>query len=97
LAGFEGLSRKRVLAIVVLARGQGIESCKPATRACLGQVSGGMAMSTGEKPARKIGLKRTEAWWGIKNLTFNIIRYFQLFHHVRIMAGISPRNALRSS
>jgi len=28
-------------------------------------------MSMGGKLTRKIGLARTEAWWGLKNLTFN--------------------------
>jgi hypothetical protein len=31
----------------------------------------------GGKMTRKIGLARTEAWWGLKNLTFNFLRYLQ--------------------
>jgi hypothetical protein len=26
---------------------------------------------------RKIGLARTEAWWGLKNITFNLPQYLQ--------------------
>jgi hypothetical protein len=31
----------------------------------------------GGKFTRKIGLERNEAWWGLKNLTFNFIRSLQ--------------------
>jgi len=37
-----------------------------------------MTMSMGGKLTRKIGLERTSAWWGLKNLTFNFLRYLQL-------------------
>lgn len=50
---------------------------KSAVRACVEHVFGCMTMSMGGKLTRKIGLARTEAWWGLKNLTFNFLRYLQ--------------------
>jgi len=50
---------------------------KSAIRACVEHVFGCMTMSMGGKLTRKIGLKRTEVWWGLKNLTFNFLRYLQ--------------------
>jgi len=50
---------------------------KSAIRACVEHVFGCMTMSMGGKMTRKIGLARTEAWWGLKNLTFNFLRYLQ--------------------
>ena len=38
-------------------------------------VFGCMTMSMGGKMTRKIGLERNKAWWGLKNLTFNFLRY----------------------
>jgi IS5 family transposase len=40
----------------------------------------------GGKLTRKIGLKRTEAWWGLKNLTFNFLRYLQCSCRVKLAA-----------
>jgi hypothetical protein len=34
-------------------------------------------MSMGGQLTRKIGLEKTEAWWGLKNLTFNFLQYLQ--------------------
>jgi len=50
---------------------------KSAIRSCVEHVFGAMTMSMGGKLTRKIGLERTEAWWGLKNLTFNFLRYLQ--------------------
>ena len=50
---------------------------KSAIRACVEHVFGCMTMSMGGKLTRKIGLARNEAWWGLKNLTFNFLRYLQ--------------------
>jgi IS5 family transposase len=50
---------------------------KSAIRACVEHVFGSMTMSMGGKLTRKIGLERNEAWWGLKNLTFNFLRYLQ--------------------
>lgn len=48
---------------------------KSAIRACVEHVFGYMTTSMGGKITRKIGLERNEAWWGLKNLTFNFLRY----------------------
>jgi hypothetical protein len=50
---------------------------KSAIRACVEHVFGCMTISMGGKATRKIGLARTEAWWGLKNLTYNFFRYLQ--------------------
>ena len=42
--------------------------------------------SMGGKMTRKIGLERNKAWWGLKNLTFNFLRYFQRTNHVPALA-----------
>ena len=52
-------------------------SAKSAIRACVEHVFGCMTTSMGGKLTRKIGLERNEAWWGLKNLTFNFLRYLQ--------------------
>ena len=31
----------------------------------------------GGKFTRRIGLEMNEAWWGLKSLTFNLLRYLQ--------------------
>jgi IS5 family transposase len=36
----------------------------------------------GGKLTRKIGLERTEVWWGLKNLTFNFLRYLQSIYSI---------------
>jgi hypothetical protein len=48
---------------------------KSSIRACVEHVIGFMTMSMGGKLTRKIGLERSQAWWGLKNLTFNFRRY----------------------
>nr|WP_231605615.1 hypothetical protein [Synechococcus sp. CBW1006] len=40
----------------------------------------------GGKLTRKIGLARNEAWWGLKNLTFNFLRYLQRISHAAVVA-----------
>jgi IS5 family transposase len=55
---------------------------KSAIRACVEHVFGCMTMSMGGKLTRKIGLERNVAWWGLKNLTFNFLRYLQRANHV---------------
>jgi len=52
-------------------------SVRSAIRACVEHVFGAMTTSMGGKLTRKIGLKRNEAWWALKNLTFNFLRYLQ--------------------
>jgi hypothetical protein len=43
-------------------------------------------MSMGGKLIRKIGLERTEVWWGLKNLTFNFLRYLQRSSSIKLAA-----------
>ena len=50
---------------------------KSAIRACVEHVFGCITTSMGGKLTRKIGLERNKAWWGLKNLTFNFLRYLQ--------------------
>lgn len=50
---------------------------KSSIRSCVEHVFGYMTMSMGGKLTRKIGLERTTAWWGLKNLTYNLLRYLQ--------------------
>jgi hypothetical protein len=45
-----------------------------------------MTMSMGGKLTRKIGLERSEAWWGLKNLTFNFLRFLKRSAHVAVVA-----------
>jgi hypothetical protein len=45
-----------------------------------------MTMSMGGKLTRKIGLERSEAWWGLKNLTFNFLRFVKRSAHVAVVA-----------
>ena len=52
-------------------------SVRSAIRACVEHVFGCMTTSMGGKLTRKIGLERNEAWWALKNLTFNFLRYLQ--------------------
>jgi transposase, IS5 family len=54
---------------------------KSAIRACVEHVFGCMTMSVGGKMNRKIGLERNKAWWGLKNLTFNYLRYLLRADH----------------
>ena len=51
---------------------------KSAIRACVEHVFGYMTTSMCGKLTRKIGMERTEAWWGLKNMTFNFLHYL---HH----------------
>ena len=50
---------------------------KSAIRACVEHVFGYMTMCMGGKLTRNIGLEKSEAWWGLKSLTFNSLCYFQ--------------------
>jgi hypothetical protein len=44
---------------------------------CVEHVFGCMTMSMDGKLTRRIGLETNEAWWGLKNLTFNFLHYHQ--------------------
>jgi transposase, IS5 family len=50
-------------------------SIRSQIRARVEYVFGFFATSMGGKFTRKIGLKRNKAWWSLKNLTFNFLRY----------------------
>ena len=79
LAGFENRihekgSRNHPLSAAAAER----NSIRPQTRARVEHVFGCFATSMGAKFTRKIGLKRNNAWWCLKNLTFNFLRYLYL-------------------
>nr|WP_185467456.1 MULTISPECIES: transposase [unclassified Synechococcus] len=59
---------------------------KSSIRACVEHVFGCMTISMGGKLTRKIGLERNEAWWGLKNLTFNFLRYLQRSSLIAVVA-----------
>ena len=59
---------------------------KSAIRACVEHVFGCTTMSMGGKLIRKIGLERTEYRWGLKNLTFDFLRYLQRSSHIILTA-----------
>ena len=65
---------------------KGLNRVKSSIRACVEHVFGCMTMSMGGKLTRKIGLERNEAWWGLKNLTFNFLRYLQRSSPMAIVA-----------
>ena len=87
LGGFESLihekgSRNHPLS----AAAKELNRVKSAIRACVEHVFGCMTMSMGGKLTRKIGLERNEAWWGLKNLTFNFLRFLQRSSHIAVVA-----------
>jgi IS5 family transposase len=51
---------------------------KSKIRAKVEHVFGGMVTWMKGKLTLRIGLPRTNAWWGLRNLTFNLIRYTQI-------------------
>ncbi len=51
---------------------------KSKVRAKVKHVFGGMVTWMNGKLTIRIGLPRTKAWWGLQNLTFNLIRYIQI-------------------
>ncbi len=57
-----------------------------AIRACVEHVFGFMTMSMGGKLTRKIGIVPNEAWWRLKNSTFNILRFLQRYGHIAVVA-----------
>ena len=79
LAGFENRihekgSRNHPLNAAATER----NSIRSQTRARVEHVFGCFATSMGGKFTRKIGLKKNNAWWSLKNLTFNFLRYLYL-------------------
>ena len=79
LAGFKNRihkkgSRNHPLIAAVIER----HSIRFQIQARIENVFGCFATSMGGKFRRKIGLKRNKAWWRLKNLTFNVLRYLYL-------------------
>ena len=78
LGGFESLIHEKGARNNPLSEAaKELNRVKSAIRACVEHVFGAMTMSMGGKLTRKIGLEKTEAWWGLKNLAFNFLRYLQ--------------------
>jgi transposase, IS5 family len=78
LGGFESLIHEKGARNHPLSdAARELNHAKSAIRACVEHVFGAMTMTMGGKFTRKIGLEKTEAWWGLKNLTFNFLRYLQ--------------------
>jgi IS5 family transposase len=85
LGGFEGLIHEKGARNHPLSdAAKTMNRLKSAIRACREHVFGCMPMSMGGKLTRKIGLERTESWWGLKKLTFNLLRYLQHSSHITL-------------
>jgi hypothetical protein len=78
LGGFESLiHEKGTLNHPLNETSKKLNRIKSIARSCVENVFGCMTMSMGGKLSRKIGLPRNEAWLGLKNLTFNFLRFLQ--------------------
>ena len=87
LGGFESLIQEKGARNHPLSdEAKKMNRVKSAIRACVEHVFGCMTMSMGGKLTRKIGLERTEVWWGLKNLTFNFLRYLQRSSSIKLAA-----------
>ena len=87
LGGFESLIHEKGARNHPLSdEAKKMNRVKSAIRACVEHVFGCMTMSMGGKLTRKIGLERTEVWWGLKNLTFNFLRYLQHSSSIKLAA-----------
>jgi IS5 family transposase len=87
LGGFESLIHEKGARNHPLSdEAKKMNRVKSAIRACVEHVFGCMTMSMGGKLTRKIGLERTEVWWGLKNLTFNLLRYLQRSSSIKLAA-----------
>jgi IS5 family transposase len=87
LGGFESLIHEKGARNHPLSdEAKKMNRVKSAIRACVEHVFGCMTMSMGGKLTRKIGLERTEVWWGLKNLTFNFLRYLQRSSCIKLAA-----------
>ena len=87
LGGFESLIHEKGARNHPLSNAaKELNRVKSSIRACVEHVFGGMTMSMGGKLTRKIGLERNKAWWGLKNLTFNFLRYLQRSCHTAVVA-----------
>jgi transposase, IS5 family len=71
LGGFESLIHEKGARNHPLSdAAKELNRVKSAIRACVEHVFGAMTMSMGGKLTRKIGLERTEAWWGPQESCF---------------------------
>ena len=87
LGGFESLIHEKGARNHLLSdAAKELNRVKSSIRACLEHGFGCMSMSMGGKLTRKIGLERNEAWWGLKNLTFNFLRYLQRSSQIATVA-----------
>jgi IS5 family transposase len=87
LGGFESLIHEKGARNHPLSdEAKKMNRVKSAIRACVEHVFGCMTMSMGGKLTRKIGLERTEVWWGLKNLMFNFLRYVQRSCSIKLAA-----------
>jgi IS5 family transposase len=87
LGGFESLIHEKGARNHPLSdEAKKMNRVKSAIRACVEHVFGCMTMSMGGKLTRKIGLERTKVWWGLKNLTFNFLRYLQRSSSIKLAA-----------
>ena len=78
LSGFESLIHVKEARNKPLSNAaKEVNRIKSAIRAGVEHVFGCMTISMGGKMTRTIGLAKTVAWWGRKNLTFNVLRYLQ--------------------
>ena len=85
LGKFESLIHKKVDRNHSLCdEAKKLNRIKFAIRACVEHVFGCMTMSMGGKLTRKIGLERTESWWGLRNLSFflSFSLSFDLFRYL---------------
>jgi IS5 family transposase len=87
LGGFESLIHEKGARNHPLSdASKELNRVKSSIRACVEHVFGCITMSMGGKLTRKIGLERNEAWWGLKNLTFNFLRFLQRSCHIAVAA-----------
>jgi len=87
LGGFESLIHEKGARNHPLSdAAKELNRVKSSIRTCVEHVFGCMTMSMGGKLTRKIGLERNEAWWGLKNLTFNFLRYLQRSSQIATVA-----------
>lgn len=59
---------------------------RSAVRARVEHVFGAITTSMRGKLTRRIGLSRTKAWWGLRNLTYNFLRYLHCSSRLSLAA-----------
>ncbi len=96
LAGFDNLinakgSRNHPLSEEVKAHNR----IKSSIRTTVEHVFGYITMSMGGKLTRTVDLPRTEALWGLRNLTYNFLRYLQRSDYVVATAWWWYRHAVK--